>query len=245
MNISFVKNRLTSCVVDKKLIADIEKLIIDEAKEYLSSIEVKGEKIGLDSPVEDLFHISMQTKTDSLRYSSINEYKEDFLPDNLQVLIMDFNSYKDAFLNIRVIFHSTFSERPLVEISMHGPKLQAEGARIAGGIKMLVNRNKTTNHWFHNRILLLSLLFTYALWNVVNYFLINFTGSTGPMVVYNNLLYNLLFALLTIWIIISIFVRPYVTFRTMKQNIIAVGYNVFSFLYLLIVLVLFYNNFHK
>lgn len=245
MNTFFVKSRLTSCVVDKKLVADIEKFIIDEAIEYLSSIEKNGEQIGLDSPVQDLFYITMQTKAGSRKYSSINDYEEDYLPDNLQTIILDFNSYKNAFLNIRVIFHSSFSEHPVVEISMHGHNLEETGARISNGIKKFINRKKNNNHWFHNRPLLLSLLLLYALWNVVNYFLINFTNSTGPMALYNNILYNLLFALLTIWVIGSIFIRPYVTFRTQKQNIITVGYNIFSMLYLLIIIVLFYSNFQK
>lgn len=245
MNTFYVKDRLTSCVVDKKLVADIEKFIIDEAIEYLSSIEVNGEPIGLDSPVEDLFYVTMQTKAGSRKYSSINDYGEEYLPDNLQSIILDFNSYKNAFLNIRVIFHSSFSEHPVLEISMHGQDREEVGVRISSGIKKFVNKNKNNNHWFHNRTLLVSLLFLYALWNVVNYFMINFTNGHGPAVVYNNLLYNLLLALLTLWFIASIFIRPYVTFRTLKQNIISVGYNVFSMLYLLIVLVLFYNNFQK
>jgi hypothetical protein len=245
MNSFFVKNRLTSCVVDKKLVADIERFIIDEAKEYLSSIEINGEEIGLDSPVEDLFHISMQTTAGTRNYASIAEYSEDYLPDNLKTIILDFNSYKNAFINIRVMFHSSFSEHPVVEISMHGQDREETGMRISNGIKKIVNRNKNNNRWFHNRTLLVSLLFLYALWNVINYFMINFNDGHGPTVVYNNLLYNLLLALLTLWFIASIFIRPYVTFRTLKQNIISVGYNVFSMLYLLIVLVLFYNNFQK
>lgn len=245
MNTFYVKDRLTSCVVDKKLVADIEGFIINEAKEYLSSVEINGEKIGLDSPVEDLFHLSMHTTAGTRNYSSINDYDEEYLPDNLQSIILDFNSYKNAFLNIRVIFHSSFSEHPVLEISMHGQDREEVGERISSGIKNFVNKNKNNNHWFHNRTLLVSLLFLYALWNVINYFMINFNNGQGPAVVYNNLLYNLLLALLTLWFIASIFIRPYVTFRTLKQNIISVGYNVFSMLYLLIVLVLFYNNFQK
>lgn len=245
MNTFFVKHRLTSCTVDKELIAGIENFIVNEAKEYLSSVEVNGEAIGLDAPVEELLHIIIQSKSGSDKLSSISEYIDPFLPDDLQTVIIDFNSYKNAFLNIRVVFHSSFSEHPVIEISMHGENLRETAANFVSGINALVNKKRNNNHWFHNRTLLLSILFVYTLWNIMNFFMMNFSQGTGPAVVYNNILFNFLFALLTVWIIISIFLRPYITFKTRKQGIITLGYSVFSLIYLLMVIVLFYTNFNK
>ena len=245
MNTYSVKHRLASCTVDLDLIARIEKFIIEEAKDFLSSVEVDGEMIGLDSPVEDLYHVFIQTKTESLKYSSISEYTDDFLPDSVHTIILDFNSFKNAFLNIRVLFHSSFADRPVLEIYMNGHNLKETCAHFADGIKKIVNTKRNTNHWFHNRALLLSLLFVYALWNVANFFMIHSGSGEGAMILSNNILYNFLFALLTVWIIISIFVRPFITFNTRKQNIISLGYNLFSMLYLMLIVVLFYNNFNK
>lgn len=245
MNSFFVKYRLTSCIVDKELIAKIENFILAETKEYFSSLEREDEKSDFDSMKEEMFHIFIQSKSGSQKYSSINDFPDNIFPDSIHTLILDFNSYKTVFMNIRVIFHSSFSEHPIVEITLKGKNAKEISVRINSGIKSIVYGNRTTNHWFHNRTLLLSLLLIYTLWNVINYYVLTFTPSASPMHLANNILFNFLFALLTIWIIISIFVRPYITFRTTRQTMITIGYNIFSILYLLIIFVLFYNNFYK
>jgi len=244
MHTFFAKYRLTSCLVDKELIADIEKFILSETKEYLTSVENESNKTDLDSMREEMFHIYIQTKSDSQKYSSIADFAEDIFPDSVHTIVLDFNSYKNVFLNIRVIFHSSFSEHPVVEISMKAGNAKEICARFGTGIKSIVSRKRNTNHWYHNRTLLLSLLLVYTLWNVINYYVLTFTPSASPMHLANNILFNFLFALLTVWIIISIFLRPYITFRTARQTIISLGYNVFSILYLMILIVLFYNNIH-
>ncbi len=244
MHTFFVKYRLTSCLVDKELIADIEKFILSETKEYFSSVENEADKTDFDTLKEEMFHIYIQTKSDSQKYFSINDFADNIFPDSVHTIVLDFNSYKNIFLNIRVIFHSSFSEHPVIEISLKAANAKEVCARFGAGIKALVYSKRNTNHWYHNRTVLLSLLLVYTLWNVINYFVLTFTPSGSPLHLANNILFNFLFALLTVWIIISIFVRPYITFRTSRQTIISIGYNIFSILYLLIIIVLFYNNFH-
>lgn len=245
MNNFFVKYRLASCIVDKELIASIEKFILTETREYFSTADNENGQADFDSMIREMFHVYIQTKSDSEKYFSINDFPDDLLPDSVHTVILDFNSYKSVFLNIRVVFHSSFSEHPVVEISLKAPNAKEISAHLGAGIKSIVNRNKNTNHYFHNRTLLLTLLLVYTLWNVINYFVVTFTPSSSPINIANNILFNFLFALLTIWIIISIFVRPYITFRTARQSIISIGYNVFSLLYLLIIMVLFYSNFRN
>lgn len=245
MNTFSVKYRLTSCVVDKELITAIEEYILKETANYFSAVENEDGGKGVEYSKEEMYHLLIQSKNESTRYNSINDFDDDLLPDSVQTVILDFNSYKNVFMNIRVIFHSSFSDHPAVEISMKGQNARELCSHLGTGIKSLVFRNRTTNHWFHNRTLLLSLLLIYTLWNVANYFVLTFTPSASPVHLLNNILFNFLFALLTVWIILSIFLRPYVTFRTSRQTIITLGYNIFSILYLLIIIVLFYTNFFR
>jgi len=148
-------------------------------------------------------------------------------------------------MNIRVLFHSSFSEQPSVEISLKGQNAKEICSHFGAGIKSIVNKKRTSNHLFHNRALLLSMLLVYTVWNVINYFVLAFTSSASPAHLANNILFNFLFALLSVWVILSIFMRPYITFRTSRQTILTIGYNAFSILYFAAIFVLFYHNFRK
>ncbi len=243
MNTFSAKYRLTSCLVDRELIAEIEKYIFEETKSFFADSDI--ESGAFEAGKGEMYHIFIQTKSGSIRLASIDEFDEEMFPDNIQSIAVDFSSYKNIFMNIRVLFHSSFSEHPSVEIFIKGEHAKENAVRLGSGIKSLVSAKRTTNHWYHNRTLLLGMLFVYTVWNVINYFVLTVTPSATPMHITNNLLFNFLFAMLTVWIIVSIFVRPYVTFRTGRQTIISLGYNVFSVLYFIILIVLFYNNFRK
>lgn len=243
MNTFSAKYRLTSCLVDRELIAAIEKYLLDEARSYFKEAGVSDEEF--DADMGEMYHIFIQTNSGSLRLASIDEYDEEMFPDNIRSIVVDFSSHKNVFMNLRVLFHSSFSEQPSIEVFIKGNRPKETAFRLGSGIKSIVATKRTTNHWYHNRTLLLGMLLVYTVWNVINYFVLTVTPSATPMHIANNLLFNFIFAMLTVWIIVSIFVRPYVTFRTGRQTIITLGYNVFSVLYFLILIVLFYNNFRK
>jgi hypothetical protein len=243
MNTYSVKYRLTSCIVDKELLQEIEKYILAETREYFESLEQDGDAGAIDN--QDLYHVFIQAKEESYRLASIDEYDDDILPENVQTVILDFNSYKSIFMNIRVLFHSSFSEQPAVEISLKGQNAKEICSHFGAGIKSIVNKKRNTNHLFHNRALLLSMLIVYTVWNVINYFVLTFTQSASLAHLANNILFNFLFALLSVWVILSIFMRPYITFRTSRQTILTIGYNFFSILYFAAIFVLFYHNFRK
>lgn len=237
MSIYSAKYRLASCKVNVKMLKEIEKYILFEAEAYLLKGNKTKDITGYETISKEMFHVNIEGKDDSVRYSSTEEYKGKRLPDGTKSVTLEFSSMVDKFFHLKVIFHSSISEHPVLEIAMADRNAKEECKPIAAGIIRIVKEHRNTNYLFHNRFVQIGLLFLYTFYNI--YTFLNLTGyiETDPSAL--SLAYFIIFSnsfgLFILWYIVSIFMRRYTTFDTGRQKIINISYYIITALFVLVI----------
>jgi hypothetical protein len=228
--------------VSRGLLCEIEKLILDEAKKYFTTGEGAKGEAELDALKKELYHVSILQKDEVSRYSSIEEYDEDKMPDGTKEIVLDFTSIVDKFFHIKVIFHSSISEHPVLEIAMSEMRAKEVCKPIADGIIKIVKGHKNYNHLFHNRIVQMGMLFLFAIYTLILFSLLCITPVDDPLVLAYHFVFIFAFTLFVFWFIISIFMRRYSTFDSDRQKNINIGYYLFTAVWFLFIAYIVYER---
>lgn len=245
MSIYSTKYRLASCKVSRELLCEIEKLILNEAEKYFAAGDDAKGKADFNALKNELYHVSIQQKEEAQKYSSIEEYKDDKMPDGTKEVVLDFTSIADKFLHIKVVFHSSISEHPVLEIAMSEMRAKEVCKPISDGIIKIVKKHRNCNHIFHNRIVQMGMLFLFAIYTFVLYSMICIIPVETPHVLVYNFIFIFAFTLFVFWFIISIFMRRYTTFDSERQKNINIGYYLFTIVWFLFIALLIYDRVSK
>ena len=240
MSIYSVRQRLSSCRVSTGMLADIEKQILKEADRfYLTHPDDAG---GAHSKECRLL---IKTKGRTAEYSSVTQLGGGKLPEGIEELIIEYSSMYLQLFHIRIIFHSSISERPVLEISAADAGAKDTVSSIAAVISDAVKEHRNYSSFFHSHFVQLSLLFLFALYWMVDFYLYNYTNYFEPMWLAKNIMLSAGLSLFAVWYIISIPVRRFTTFDTGKQKMINAGHWVFSLLYFAVPAVYFFPYFRQ
>jgi len=225
MSIYSVKYRLSSCKVTKKLVSELKSEILFQAKEYLQIP---------DGEVRELLHIMIKEKDNPARQMNQVDFSEERFPDGTKEVIIDSASLVEKFLHIKITFHSSFSEHPLLEISMSDLRAREICEKISDSIKEIVRKYRNSNYAFHNRYIQVGLLALYVIYNVWNYFGIIGWLSPDPdaLSLAKTIIFSFVYAIFVLWFIVSIFMKKYITFDTGREKL-------YVYCYYLVSLVLF------
>jgi len=245
MSIYSEKYRLNSSKVSVILLGELENFILSEAEKYLSKAEGAKEKINFNSIKGEAFHIFISGNEESKKYSSIKEYENDKLPDGTKTVVLDFSMYKEALLHIKIQFHSSISEHPVLEISVADVKAKEVCNHLSEGIIKIVKGRGNWNCIFHNHPIQIGLLFLYALFNVINYSYIFSPEMDNPFVLAYNIIWAAALGLVVIWFLVSIFVRRYTSFDSKKEKMVSIGYYVFTAFYFALIIIYIINSYSR
>ena len=237
MSIYSAKYRLSSCKVDKELLKELEDYILREAEKYLSGSDSLKEKIDFVSMKKEMYHFSIQGKGSITKYESVEKYEGTKLPDRTSIVALEFSSIVDKFFLIKVNFHSSISEHPVLKVAISDIKAKEICKPIADGIIQIVKEHRNSNYLFHNRTVQIGFLLLYTMYCIINFFILNYTQ--GPYILANSMIYDYIFVCMIFWFLISIFLRKYTSFDTKRQKVINISYIVFTLMYFSIVVLLF------
>jgi hypothetical protein len=245
MSIYSTRFRLASCKVSKELLREIEIFILKEAENYFTTGENAKGKDGFNALKKELYHVFIEGKDDSQKYSSIEEYSGDKLPDGTRAVVLDFSSIVDKFLHIKVTFHSSISEHPVLEIAMSDMRAKEVCKPIADGIISIVKQHRNFNSLFHNRIVQMGMLFLFAIYTFILYSMLCIIPVDEPFILVYNFIFIMALGLFVFWFIISIFMRRYTTFDSDRQKYINIGYYLFTIVWFLFIAAIVYNRVSK
>jgi hypothetical protein len=245
MSIYSTKCQLTSCKVNLELIRNIEKFILARGNEYLLKLENGKNEAVNEAAAKEMYHLYIQNKNESIKYSSIEEYKEEKFADGTNSVILEFTSMVEKFFHLKVTFDSSISGHPVLELAMVDRNAREICKSIEESITKIVKGHRNINFLFHNRFVQIGLLLFYTVYNVWNYFML-FSPSdsyTDPLSLAYFIIFSFAFVVFILWYIVSIFLCRFTTFDTNRQKIINISYYVITVISFLIIAYYLYRIF--
>lgn len=139
MNKFNIRKDLPSIKIDKELISQLEKYILEEIPE-ISGID--------KSIIQNKYSIEIVDMLGTSVFKSIAEFPLNSFQDGTKKIQLGFSIYEKTYSNVDISFSTNpFGSQINISIESNNPREKAQG--IYNGLMEYVNQNKTYNHYFH------------------------------------------------------------------------------------------------